>query len=51
LRKRLANRIFENLPALQAAVMEELSVFWEKPEVVISLTAYPWWRKALKYTT
>ena len=51
LRKRLANRIFASLEALQEAVMEELSVFWEQPEVVISLTAYPWWRKAVKYTT
>ena len=51
LRKRLANRIFESLEALQEAVIEELRVCWQQPEVVISLTAYPWWRKSVKYTT
>lgn len=48
LRKKLANRIFENLEMLQDAVMDELRVFWQAPQVVISLTAYPWWRKALQ---
>jgi transposase len=48
LRKKLANRLFESVAALQEAVMEELRVFWEQPQVVISLTAYPWWRKALQ---
>jgi transposase len=48
LRKKLANRLFESLEALQEALMDELRVFWEQPQVVISLTAYPWWRKALQ---
>jgi transposase len=32
----------------QAGVHYKLRVFWEQPRVVISLTAYPWWRKALQ---
>jgi transposase len=47
LRKELANRIFEGLEELQEAVMEALRKFWEHPEVLISMTAYSWWRAAL----
>jgi len=48
LRKELANRIFEGLEELQEAVMEALRKFWEHPEVLISMTAYSWWRAALE---
>ena len=27
---------------------EALREFWEQPEVLISMTAYPWWREALQ---
>jgi len=47
LRKELANRIFERLEELQEAVREALRKFWEHPEVLISMTAYSWWRAAL----
>ena len=48
LRKELANRIFETLEELQEAVCEALREYWERPEVLISMTAYPWWREALE---
>jgi transposase len=48
LRKKLANRIFETLEELEEAVCEALKEYWEWPEVLISLTAYPWWREALQ---
>jgi hypothetical protein len=44
----LANRIFSTLEELQKAVMEALREYWEKPEVLISMTAYSWWRDAVK---
>ena len=48
LRKKLANRVFDTLKQLEAAVIEALKAFWQHPEVLISLTAFPWWRRALK---
>jgi len=48
LRKELANRIFERLEELEEAVREALRKFWEQPEVLISMTAYSWWRAALE---
>lgn len=47
LRKKLANRIFDTLEDLEAALCEALQLFWQHPEVLVSLTAYSWWRKAL----
>jgi len=48
LRKKLANRVFETLEGLEEAVTEALREYWEKPEVLISMTAYSWWREAVK---
>jgi transposase len=48
LRKKLADRIFETLEELQEAVSEALRPFWEEPEVLVELVAYPWWREALQ---
>ena len=48
LRKELANRIFESLEELEEAVCEALRELWEQPEVLISMTAYPWWRESLQ---
>lgn len=47
LRRRLANRIFETLDELQEALIAELKQFWTMPEVLISLTGYPWWLESL----
>ena len=47
LRKRLANTLFADLDALQAALMDELQVFWERPTVLLHLTSYPWWREGI----
>lgn len=43
LRKRLANRIYENLEQLEEAITLQLSEFWENPQVLVRLTGYPWW--------
>lgn len=48
LRAQLANRIFEDLDELEAAITEELRPFWEQPATLQHLTAYPWWRKGLQ---
>jgi transposase len=47
LREQLANRVFGSLEELQAALTVELKKFWENPKVLVSLTSYPWWQKAL----
>jgi transposase len=43
LRKHLSNRLFEDLEALQSALVDELQVFWTDPTVLLSLTSYSWW--------
>ena len=48
LRKKLANRIFETLQELESALCEALQLFWQQPEVVVSLTAYSCWRETLE---
>ncbi len=48
LRKRLANRIFDDLAALHAALTQALGELWEYPQVVVRLTAYPWWTKGMQ---
>lgn len=47
LRKVLSNRVFENLDELESALIDALRTFYEHPEVVISLTNYPWWQHAI----
>jgi transposase len=51
LRKRLSNRLFVDLEALQTALVEELQVFWTSPTVLLSLTSYPWWIQATQAIT
>jgi len=46
-RKALANKVFETLSALEDALTETLRPFWETPETLMTLTAYPWWRDAI----
>ncbi len=48
LRKRLSNVIFMTMDELQQALIKELEQFWEQPTVLLHLTAYPWWSKALQ---
>lgn len=43
LRKQLANQVFVDLEALQAALTHALEELWSQPAVVVRLTAYPWW--------
>lgn len=43
LRDRLANRIFDDLDALDAALTEALREFWDDPPRLQRLTGYPWW--------
>lgn len=47
LRKRLSNVIFPTVDALQQALITELEQFWERPTVLLHLTAYPWWVEAV----
>jgi hypothetical protein len=46
LRTKLANRLFETLDDLEAAITTELRTFWDTPAVLKRLTGYPWWLKA-----
>jgi transposase len=48
LRKRLANQVFDDLAALQAALTHALAELWTQPHVVVRLTAYPWWVKGMQ---
>jgi transposase len=44
LRAKLANRVFEDLAELEAALTEQLRAFWDRPAALRRLTAYPWWQ-------
>ena len=46
LRAKLANRVFEGLAELEAAITEHLRAFWDDPAALRGLTAYPWWTRA-----
>ena len=46
-RQALANRIFETLEDLEAALTEALRPFWEQPQRLQRLTGYPWWIQAV----
>lgn len=47
LRPQLANRIFESVAELEAAITAHLRPYWEEPPTLCRLTAYPWWTAAL----
>ncbi len=47
LRAKLANRVFEDLAALEAAITEHLRTLWDDPAALARLTAYPWWLQGL----
>jgi hypothetical protein len=44
LRKRLANRSFPTIEAMQDALGEEMQRLAAHPTVVMRMTNYPWWR-------
>lgn len=48
LRKRLANQVFDDVAALHAALTQALAELWTWPQVVMRLTAYPWWAQAMQ---
>jgi transposase len=48
LRKRLANQVVDALAALHAALTQGLAELWTQPQVVVRLTAYPWWVKGMQ---
>jgi transposase len=45
LRATLANRVFADLPELEAALTEKLRAFWDRPATLRRLTADPWWTR------
>jgi transposase len=51
LRARLANQIFADLPALEAALSAALQQFWHAPPLMQGLTGYPWWLAAAERMT
>lgn len=46
LRQWLANHVFADEAALEAALTQMLQRFWDHPHLVVRLTNYPWWRSA-----
>jgi transposase len=47
LRAWLSNRVFESLDTLSDALGAGLRQFWDKPDLLVRLTYYPWWRDAV----
>jgi transposase len=47
LRARLSNRIFADVPALEAALTTVLQDFWEEPARLQQLTGFDWWLRGL----
>jgi transposase len=46
LRQALANRVFADLAALEAALTEALRPYWDEPPRLQRLTGFPWWVEA-----
>jgi hypothetical protein len=51
LREPLANHIPPSLDALAAALTAALRLYWEHPQALLQLSAYPWWRAAVRSIT
>ena len=47
MRQALANRLFERLEDLEAALTEARRPFWEDPLRLKRLTGFPWWTQAI----
>lgn len=43
LRGELANKVFEDVEALEQRLLELVHRYWQEPERLQRLTAYPWW--------
>lgn len=48
LRVELANTVFISMEAIEAKLTEILSKYWENPQLLQSLTAFPWIREQQK---
>ena len=48
LRRALANRCFDSLEALEAALTDVLKSFWLDPDRLKQLTNFPWWHQAVE---
>ncbi len=46
IRENTANRAFAGIGELEQSLTGQLRKFWDNPEKLVSLTAYPWWKKA-----
>ena len=51
LRKSLANRIFNTIADLEAALTAALRPYWDNPAKLVQLTAFPWWQEAVQSIT
>jgi transposase len=51
LRGALANQVFDGLEALEQALTAALRPYWHDPARLRRLTAYPWWRDAVRTIT
>ncbi len=51
LRRALANRVFDTLEELEAALTEALRPYWQSPVKRQRLVGYPWWCRAIMGST
>ena len=51
LRAALANRVFDDLDALDQALTEALRPYWDDPAALRRLTGFPWWLEAVRSIT
>ena len=51
LRDELSNLVFDDLDDLERTLTKALRPYWQHPECLISLTAYPWWRQGVDNIT
>jgi len=51
LREPLANQVHDRLEVLETALTKALRPYWEHPETLVQLTAYPWWQDGIQYIT
>jgi transposase len=51
LRAALADRVFDTLADLEAALTEALRPSWEEPQRLVRRLAYSWWREAVQNIT
>ncbi len=49
LRAQLANRVFADLAALEAAITTALQPFWDEPTTLTRLTGFDWWLDGIRH--